>query len=66
MSVLTTGPPDNSLSLVFKIDFTFGCAGSSLLRGLISSCGKWGYSLVVVRGLLIAGLLLLKSMGSRE
>ena len=55
MRVLTTGPPDTSLSLFFKINFTFGCAGSSLLRGLLSSCGKWGYSLAVVRGLLIAG-----------
>ena len=34
--------------------FIFGCAGSSLPCGLFSGCGQWGYSLVVVCGLLIA------------
>ena len=33
--------------------FVFGCAVSSLLCGLFSSCGKHGYCLVAVRGLLI-------------
>ena len=32
--------------------FTFGCAGSSLLCGLFSSCGAWG--LLSSRGPLIA------------
>ena len=45
----------NMWGLVFKIHllicvffncqvfwFTFGCAGSSLLHGLFSSCGEWG------------------------
>ena len=32
----------------------FGCAGSSLLHWLFSSCGEWEYSLVVARRLLIA------------
>jgi len=38
-------------SLLF---FFFGCAGSSLLHRLFSSCGKRGYSLVRVQGFLIA------------
>ena len=25
-----------------KYLFTYGCAGSSLLHGLFSSCGEWG------------------------
>lgn len=29
-------------------------AGSLLLGGLFSNCGEWGYSLGVVRGLLVA------------
>ena len=33
--------------------FIFGRAGSSLLRGLSSSCSELGYSLVVVCGFLI-------------
>ena len=32
----------------------FGCAGSSLLHWLFSSCGEWEYSPVVARRLLIA------------
>ena len=43
--------------LHFCIDFlffVFGCAGSSLLCGLSSSCSKRGCSLVVVHGLLTA------------
>ena len=34
--------------------FTFGCVGPSLLPGLLSSCGEWGCSPVVARGLLRA------------
>ena len=34
--------------------FIFGCAGSSLLHGVFSSCGGQGYSLVVMHRLLIA------------
>ena len=34
--------------------FSFGCAGSSLLRGLFSSFGAQGLLSFVVRGLLIA------------
>ena len=32
----------------------FDCAGSSLLRGLISCCGKWGLLFVAVHRLLTA------------
>ena len=32
--------------------FIFGCAGSSLLRWLSSSCSEWGYFLVGVLRLL--------------
>ena len=34
--------------------FIFGCVGSSLLPGLLSSCSGWGCSLVVAHGLLSA------------
>ena len=34
--------------------FIFDCAGSLLLCRLLASCGKWGYSVVMVFGLLIA------------
>ena len=34
--------------------FTFGCAGSSLLHGLFSSCGKQSYSLVAIHRFLVA------------
>ena len=34
--------------------FIFGCAGSSLLPGLFSSCGEWGLHFVAASGLLIA------------
>ena len=33
--------------------FIFGCAGSSLLCGLSSSCSEWGCSLIAAYGLLI-------------
>ena len=32
----------------------FGCTGSSLLRGLFSSCSKQGLLFIVVHGLLIS------------
>ena len=38
----------------FFFSLLFGCAGSSLLPGLSSSCGEWGYSQVVGHGFLIA------------
>ena len=34
--------------------FFFGCAGSSLLRGLFSSLGEWELLFIEVLGLLIA------------
>ena len=40
--------------IYIKLFIVFDCAGSSLLRGPFSSCSKWGCSLVVVQGLLIA------------
>ena len=42
--------PAEQLPLFF---FFFGCAGSSLLHRLFSSCGERGYSLVGVQGFLI-------------
>ena len=41
----------------------FGCAGSSLPCGLFSGCGQWGYSLVVVCGLLIVVASLVEEHG---
>ena len=38
---------------VFIYLFIFGCAGSSLLHGLFSSCREWGPLFVAMRGLLI-------------
>ena len=32
----------------------FGCAGSSLLHWLFSSCGEWGLHSIEMHGLLIA------------
>ena len=43
--------------------FYFGCAGSLLLCGLFSGLEAWGYSLVVVRGLLAAVASLLQAPG---
>ena len=44
--VLIHSCASSSLDRSFSISylFIFGCAGSSLLHGLFSSCGKWGYS----------------------
>ena len=39
--------------LLFFFFLIFGCAGSSLLCGFFSSCGKRGLLFVVVQGLLI-------------
>ena len=47
---------------IFYILFIFGCAGSSLLRRLFSSCGQQGYSLVVVCRLPLAVASLLQGM----
>ena len=44
--------PIQFLKLIYL--FTFGCAGSSLLCGLSLVVESEGYSLVAVRGLLIA------------
>ena len=46
--------------------FIFGCPGSSLPRGLFSSCGEQGLLLIVVHGLLIWRLLLFWGMGPRH
>ena len=40
--------------IILFLCFIFRCAGPALLHGLFSSCGKGGYSLVLVCGLLIA------------
>ena len=34
--------------------YVFGCAGSSSLHSLFSSCSEWGYSVVAVHELLTA------------
>ena len=50
---------ERSVFLIFFILFIyfyFGCAGSLLLLELCSGCREWGSSLVVVCGLLVAGL----------
>ena len=39
---------------LFLYSFIFGCAGSSLLHRLFSSCSEWGLLFVEVCGLLIA------------
>ena len=50
--------------VVCNLKNVFGCAESSLLCRLFSSCSEWGYSLAAVRRLLIAVASLLQSMGS--
>ena len=40
-----------------------GCAGSSLLCGLFSSCHQWGPLFLVVRGLLIVVASFIKALG---
>ena len=42
------------LKIVFNYLFSFGCAGSPLLRGFLPSCSERGYSLVVLFRLLVA------------
>ena len=54
------------MHLLFKICIYFGCAGSSLLRRLFSSCREWGYSLVAVHGLLTAVTSLVAGHGLRH
>ena len=44
----------------FMYSFIFGCARSSLLHGLFSSCGEGGSFLVAVHRLLIAVVSLVK------
>ena len=46
--------------------FLLGCAGSSLLHRLFSSCSEWELLFIAVCRLLIAWALLLWSMGSRH
>ena len=58
-AVFPASSPDFSLSLFF------GCAGSSLLRGLFSSWGDWGPLSVAVLGLLLAVASLVAEHGSR-
>ena len=43
--------------------FLFGCAGSWLLRRLLSSCGEWGLLFFAMCRLLSAEVLLLQSKG---
>ena len=38
---------------IFNNLIVFGCAGSSLLHGLFSSCSEWGLHFVAIQGLLI-------------
>ena len=56
------GSGNVSVSLSFYL-FIFGYTGSSLLHELFSSCGKWGYSLVVVCGLLVVAISLVVEHG---
>ena len=56
------GSGNVSVSLSFYL-FIFGYTGSSLLHKLFSSCGKWGYSLVVVCGLLVVAISLVVEHG---
>ena len=49
---LVPGPPRIS-TFGFIYVFIFGCAGSSLLNGLFSSCDEWGLPFLAVRGLLV-------------
>ena len=48
---------------VYLFIFIFGCAGSSLLHGLFSSCDKQGATLAVVCWLLIAEAFLVAELG---
>ena len=41
-------------ALLYVTVFIFGCAGSSLLHALLSTCGERGLSFAAARGLLIA------------
>ena len=51
----------------FKIAFFGGAVlGLCCCAHTLSSCSEWGLLFVAVRGLLIAVLLLLRSMGSRR
>ena len=52
--VLTTELPGKSLNNLKKYLFILGCAGSLLLPGFSLVVASGGYSLAVVRGLLIA------------
>ena len=55
-----------STAIFLKNDvFLFGCAGSSLLCRLFSSCGKRGFLLGAVHRLLLRWLLLLRSTGAK-
>ena len=60
----------NSQSVFFfltyvKIYFIFGCAGSSVVCGLCSSCSEQGFLLVAVHWLFNGWLLLFPSIGCR-
>ena len=55
------------LKIVFFCLFVFLAAlGLCCCARAFSSCGEWGLLFVAVRGLLIAWILLLRSMGSRH
>ena len=50
--------PTKNLKVFYLFySFIFGCAGSSLLCWLFSSCGKWGLLFIEVRGLPLQQLL---------
>ena len=51
--------------ILFIYLFIFGCAGSSLLHRLLSSCGEQGPLHLPYTGFSLQRLLLLRSMGSR-
>ena len=64
-----TAPFEGRLNCYFfKQDclFIFGCAGSLLVRGLSLVAASGGYSLTVVRGLLIAVASLVAEHGLQE
>ena len=51
------------MTVFVLMNFNLGCAGSSLLRGLSLVVENRGYSLLVVRGLLIAVASLVREHG---
>ena len=54
MSVFTNFELEGRTGCLFVFFFFFGCAGSSLLRRLFSSCDERGLLFIAACGLLIA------------